>query len=104
MANDKNDWRNVDVDAELDPVVRGLYDTMKDSYRKYAADKAAFERAMNNAVSDSLPADQELKFGYMFGKLSVAIGPKREAKAVKAQASGTLADWLAAKAASGHRS
>lgn len=104
MANDKNDWRDVDVDAELTGPTRALYDAMKASYRQYAADKAAFEKTMNADMTDGMPEGMELKFGYMFGKLSVAIGPKRKAKAVKAQASGTLADWLANKAQGGHRS
>lgn len=102
MANDKNDWRNVDM-SELTHDQRTAYDSMKAAYRTYADYKASFERLMNDSVADSLPEGQELKFGYMFGKLSVAIGPKREAKAVKARESGTLADWLAGKAQGGHR-
>jgi hypothetical protein len=104
MANDKNDWRNVDI-AELDSGTRGLYDTMKASYRQYAQDKAAFELAMQVTVGADLPQGMELKFGYMFGKLSIAIGPKRAEKAKAQGDSGkSLADWLRDKAASGDRS
>lgn len=103
MANSKDDWRNVDVN-ELSEENRFAYEAMKAAYRAYAEKKAAFESGMQVTEGAGLPAGLELKFGYMFGKLSVAIGPKREAKAVKAQASGTLADWLANKAQGGHRS
>jgi hypothetical protein len=105
MANDKSDWRNVDV-SELDSGTRSLYDTMKASYRQYAMDKAAFEAAMQIIAGSELPNTLELKFGYMFGKLSVAIGPKREAKAKASTGDSgkTLADWLRDKAASGDRS
>ncbi len=102
MTNDKNDWRNVDL-SELTEQQRTLYAASKAAYQAYARAKGAFEQQMQADNASNLPAGMELKFGYMFGKLSVAIGPKREAKAIKAQSSGTLADWLAGKAAGGHR-
>ena len=42
-----------------------------------------------------------LEFGYNFGKLSVAVGPKRERKASKVADAGNLSDWLQGQAASG---
>ena len=57
---------------------------------------------MQEHVAGQMPANCELKFGYNFGKLSVAVGPKREAKA-KAKDVGKLSDWLAGQAAAGQR-
>jgi|SRR5580704_923216 hypothetical protein len=103
MASNKEDWRNVDVAAELSPVNQAAYAEMKEAYRVYAERKRAFENGMQASVE--LPETMELKFGYMFGKLSVAIGPKREAKAKATGDSGkSLSDWLRDKAASGHNS
>jgi hypothetical protein len=60
---------------------------------------------MQRTAGEGLPGYLELKFGYMFGKLSVAIGPKRAEKAKASTDSGkSLADWLRDKAASGDRS
>lgn len=105
MASNKEDWRNVDIDSELSVQARELYDTMKAAYKAYSAAKAAFEYEMQLTAGQGLPSNMELKFGYMFGKLSVAIGPKRAEKAAKQADSGrSLADWLKDKAASGDRS
>lgn len=98
MAND--DWREVNT-AELPETIRKHYEDAKAIYRSYKAAKAVFEGEMQEHVADSLPAGCELKFGYNFGKLSVAIGPKREAKAKKAQSNGSLSDWLQEQRESG---
>ena len=106
MAGNKEDWRTVDIDSELGVQARELYNTMKAAYKAYAVAKAAFEFEMQLTTGAGLPDNTELKFGYMFGKLSIAIGPKREAKA-KASTSDSgksLSDWLRDKAASGDRS
>ena len=57
---------------------------------------------MQSTFGERLPEGQELKFGYNFGKLSIAVGEKRERKVAKAKAS--LTDWLAAQGQGGHRS
>lgn len=100
MAND--DWREVNV-AELPTVIREAYDAAKAIYREYKEAKGIFEQAMQAHVADSMPQGQELKFGYNFGKLSVAVGPKREAKRGKVQAQGSLNDWLTTQRIEGHR-
>ena len=55
---------------------------------------------MQEVYSGSIAEGTELKFGYNFGKLSVAIGPKTQRK-VKAETKQTLAEFLAAQASDG---
>jgi hypothetical protein len=100
MANE--DWKTVDV-AELPATLQSAYLDMKTQYRQYKALKDEFEQLMQGHVADQLPDNCELKFGYNFGKLSVAVGPKRAEKAKK-QDTGKLEDWLAQQASSGRRS
>ena len=99
MAN--SDWNEVDV-AGLSEQGQSLYIEMKTAYRQYASRKATFEDYMQSTFGGRLPEGQELKFGYNFGKLSIAVGEKRERKVAKAKAS--LTDWLAAQGQGGHRS
>ena len=47
-----------------------------------------------------MPEGSELKFGYKFGKLSLAIGPKIERRQAKPK--GTLGDWLNGQREAGH--
>ncbi len=101
MAND--DWRTVDIDTDLSEANRKLYAAAKEAYKAYKAARDAFEQAMQDDFAEHLPAGQELKFGYNFGKLSLAIGPAKQAKA-KAQSKGNLADWLNAQSNSGRAS
>ena len=100
MAND--DWKQVDV-AELPQELQEAYSNMKAIYRQYKAAKDIFEGFMQEHVAEQMPEGCELKFGYNFGKLSVAVGPKREQKA-KTKDTGKLGDWLQAQASGGHRS
>jgi hypothetical protein len=56
---------------------------------------------MQAQFRDKMPQGMELKFGYNFGKLSVAVGPITERKA-KVEASGeSLDDWLQGQASQG---
>lgn len=96
-------WTTVDV-SKLDGELQTAYVGMKALYRQYAAAKAEFESAMQAAYGDKLPADKELKFGYNFGKLSIAVGPARERKATRAQETASLGEWLEAQAQGGLRS
>lgn len=91
----KEDWKQVDVDGELTEQGKALYVAAKDAYRAYKAAKDAFEGYMQTANAEHMPAGQELKFGYMFGKLSIAVGPKSERKAAAAKPKQGLAEWLA---------
>lgn len=100
MAND--DWREVSPDT-LPADIKTAYDEAKAIYRQYKETKAKFEGLMQAEFAESMPAGQELKFGYNFGKLSVAVGPKREVKRDKAKQSGSLNDWLSGQRESGAR-
>ena len=97
MASDLN-WTNVSTE-QLPAALRTQYEGMKALYRQYAHSKAEFEAAMQKAYGAKLPAGKELKFGYMFGKLSIAVGPARERKAAKAKEQTTLGDWINAQIA-----
>ena len=97
MAN--ADWRTVEIETELSEAARGLYLAAKDQYKVYKAARDSFEQYMQTQHEDDLPEGAELKFGYKFGKLSLAIGPKIERKAKVAV--GSLVDWLNAQQAQG---
>jgi len=101
MATD--DWTEVNVAAELSENTGQLYAQMKAVYRQYKLAKEAFETAMQGDWQDQMPTGQELKFGYNFGKLSIAIGPRRERKASKAAARPSLVEWLQAQQAASAR-
>lgn len=103
MASEKSElqWCNVNIDSELSDDCRELYDASKEAYKAYKAARGAFEDAMQTSFGASLPDSQELKFGYNFGKLSVAIGPKTQRKSKSEAPKQTLAEFLAAQAESG---
>lgn len=107
----KEDWKQVDelaltraVGAELGTEAWALFQKSKEAYRAYKAERDTFEAAMQAAFADKLPSGQELKFGYNFGKLSIAVGPISERKAQPKAAGESLGDWLAGQAQGGHRS
>ena len=102
MAN--SDWREVDP-STLPDDIEAAYREMKAVYRDYAQRKQAFEALMQEHHANVLPSGKELKFGYNFGKLSIAIGPARERKPKReAKTEQSLSDWLQAQAANGDRS
>lgn len=90
----KEDWNNVDVTA-LAPRTRELYQAAKDCYLVYKQAKEEFETTMQRDFAEHIPDGRELKFGYMFGKLSIAVGPKSERKAAASKPKQGLAEWLA---------
>ena len=99
MASDLT-WNNVDV-SELTDDNQALYHASKEAYRAYKVARDAFENAMQVSFAKHLPESSELKFGYNFGKLSVAIGPKTQRKVKSEAVKQTLAEFLAAQAESG---
>ena len=106
----KEDWKQIDELALNNSIgedegadVWALYQASKTAYREYKRQRDVFEIAMNMAFAEKLPAGYELKFGYNFGKLSIAVGPVTERKAAKAQDAGSLTDWLSTQAANGDR-
>ena len=106
----KEDWRTLDKQALINAVGESmghnawtLYEASKAAYRRYKTERDEFELAMQAAFAAKLPAGMELKFGYNYGKLSIAVGPVTERAKPKAQDAGTLSDWLATQAANGDR-
>ena len=97
-----SDWTTVEPET-LPGAIRAKYDTMKAQYRAYAQDKAAFEQAMQEAFGKHLDESSELKFGYKFGKLSIAVGPKRNERAAKRETKPTLSEWLTQQNGQGRR-
>ena len=98
MAN--SDWNEVSVD-ELHVDLQQLYADSKAAYKVYKARKAEFELAMQAQFVTDVPSGCELKFGYNFGKLSVAIGPRIERKGKAKESKPSLGDWLASQQAQG---
>ena len=106
----KEDWRTLDKQALISAIgeLNGgqawdQYEMSKAAYREYKAQRDVFEKAMQAGFADKLPAGYELKFGYNFGKLSIAVGPITERKASAKVESESLGDWLNAQAQAGQR-
>ena len=99
MASDLA-WTEVKV-GELPEEIQREYAASKGAYREYKGKKQTFEQAMQAHVADRLAPGMELKFGYNFGKLSVAVGPKVERKEAKPKQG--LEQWLAGQVQSGAR-
>ncbi len=106
----KEDWKQVDestlakaVGQDQAFVIWQQYQASKQAYRAYKEQRDAFEALMQTGFAEMLPAGMELKFGYNFGKLSIAVGPVTERKASAKAETETLGDWLAGQAASGQR-
>ena len=102
MATELN-WTNVNP-ANLSTELQNRYAQMKEAYKVYAQRKGEFEQAMQAEFGGKLSADKELKFGYNFGKLSIAIGDKRPERKAKQAQTDSLGDWLAAQQANGRAS
>lgn len=106
----KEDWRTLDETTLTNAIgeanaqnVWGLYQASKQAYREYKVQRDTFEEAMQAAFANKMPNGYELKFGYNFGKLSIAVGPVTERKAQPKAESESLEDWLVEQAASGQR-
>lgn len=99
MASDLS-WTNVEIE-QLSAELRRAYRESKEAYRAYKIARDQFEGMMQEVYSGSIAEGTELKFGYNFGKLSVAIGPKTAKKAKSEVAKQTLAEFLAAQSADG---
>lgn len=100
MAN--SDWQTVEV-SKLPAEIQEFYADAKGVYKEYKLAKGIFESEMQALFADKMPEGCELKFGYNFGKLSVAVGPKVERKAKSAAQTQSLGDWLAGQASAGQR-
>ncbi len=106
----KEDWKTVDRQAlinaigdEQGDIAWTYYENAKQAYREYKALRQIFEAQMQDAFAEKLPTGMELKFGYNYGKLSIAVGPVSERKAQPKAESESLGDWLQGQASQGHR-
>lgn len=97
-----SDWKEVDPQT-LPGEIAEAFAAMKKAYKVYQAGKVLFEDKMQEAFAGELREGQELKFGYNFGKLSIAVGPVREKKAKMPKQVQSLGDWLRDQAAGGQR-
>jgi len=93
----KLEWTDIDP-AELSADAQSHYAAYKASYRAMKEAKARFEASARECIP--APDGLEVKFGYNFGKLGIALAPKGEAKVAKPKQS--LAEWIEAQQASGH--
>lgn len=96
-ANSTLTWQEIDP-ASLPDHVAKAYAEYKGMYRAMKEARMAFE----DTLQPGAPQGMRIVCGYNFGKLSVALAPD-DAKPVKARASGSLADFIAAQQASGRR-
>lgn len=91
-------WTTIDP-ASLSETQADAYAAYKALYRSMKDAREAFEGAMQAGVPDG----QRMILGYNFGKLSAAIVPD-DRKPAKAKATTqSLAEFLAAQSAQGHR-
>jgi len=72
----KLSWHTVDI-ANLNKEEVAMWDKMKATYKAYVELRTNFEKAITPSVRNTLDArDQdEVKFGYRFDQLSVALAP-----------------------------
>ena len=109
MASD--DWKTVDV-RELGEDVVAQWELMKEAYRAYSKLREEFQEMVQAdaeliapyaGLGEIDPTTQELKFGYKFGKLSLAVGEK-QAKAKVTQRKESFAEYKARMNAEGRAS
>lgn len=91
-------WFNIDT-GSLTTEQQAAYAEYKDAQRKAAALREAFEDSIT--ASADIPQGMRMVFGYRFGKLSAALVEDDRKPSKAKQQTRTLADFLAAQAASG---
>jgi hypothetical protein len=76
MSEEKLNWHNVAID-DLSKEEQGIWNKMKDTYKAYVALRQSFEQTIAPTLRITLDArdTEEVKFGYRFGQLSVALAP-----------------------------
>jgi hypothetical protein len=98
MAKQYASWVNIDA-ATLAPELFEAYIAYKNAYKVMKDARVAFEQSMGEAAE--LPGDKRMIFGYMYGKLSVAIVDNDKPVAKPKVASLSLAQFLAAQQQAG---
>jgi hypothetical protein len=111
----KEHWEKLDV-ATLPEQLQDRFESSKMAYKRYQdAAKALpeyqehldareeFENEMQKLFAPKLAEGKELKFGYLYGGLSIAIGDKPKSRAMVMPREG-LAAWLKSMRENGERS
>lgn len=97
-------WKTIER-QELDAALDDMFQDAKRAYKAYQDAKARFEGAFRDSIAAQVPEGFEIKFGYNFGKLSIALAPVDKSKAPKqAKAKESLADWMQAQTSGGFAS
>ena len=99
-ANSDATWIELNSDT-LPQAIGEAYAAYKDMYRAMKAQRTAFETMLAQAAN--VPEGKRLVFGYNFGKLSVAIVDDERKPAKASPAKQSLAEFIAAQAATGCR-
>ena len=99
-AQSEAQWQEIDPES-LSDELRLAYELYKEKAREAARLRTEFEKGMNEALAEALPAGHKVVFGYRFGKLSMAV-VKDEGKA-KPQGKASLGDYLKAMQGQGRR-
>lgn len=86
-------WVEIDP-ATLSEAEQAAYQAYKLAYKVMKEKRDAFEASMQTRA----PQGKVLKFGYNFGKLSVALDDKPVTATTKAQGRQSLEAWLAQQA------
>lgn len=96
----KSELTWTEIDPETLPAAQAAaYAEYKALYRKMKACREAFEASFQSAA----PEGKRFVFGYNFGRLSIAVADDDKRARKSAQPKASLADYLAAQAASGRR-
>lgn len=89
MAKSELNWLTIDI-ATLTQKQREAYDAYKKAYAQMKADREWFEETITATVD--VPTGKRVVFGYMFGKLSVALADDDAKRTSKAKPAASLAD------------
>ena len=84
-------WTNIDP-TTLSADAQKLFNGYKEAYRLASDRRKAFEAQV--IADHKLPTATTLKFGYRFGKLSVAVAPADAPAKPERSAKLSLADYL----------
>jgi hypothetical protein len=103
IEQDQAEWLN-DVEGDLLPAQRDLYQAFKALQRQAAAARQAFEDRMNadGRANGTLAQGEAIVFNYRFGKLSISLGKERPRKAhAQSKPRQSLGAWLKARSDAG---
>lgn len=85
------EWREIDPET-LDAGLAQAYRDYKTAYRLATECRERFEAMMRDSAD--VGYGRELKFGYRFGKLSIAVGPVADKPKSAGKKAVSLSEWL----------